>query len=65
MWESVQLENVQVIRDMGLTWLFMIDGKQVAVPSHLVLAGSTVAWPRARRGRVVIPRALAFSLGLA
>ena len=62
--ESVQFADVQMIRDTGLTWLFLIDGKQVAVPPHLVLAGSTIAWPRARRGKVVIPKSLAMSLGL-
>ena len=63
--ESVQFADVQVIRDTGPTWVFLIDGKQVAVPPLLVLAGSTVAWPRARRGKVVIPKSLAISLGLA
>ena len=63
--ESVQFADVQVIRDAGLTWLLLIDGKQVAVPPLLILTRSAVAWPRARRGTVVIPKSLAISLGLA
>ena len=62
---SVHFADVQLIRDTGSTWIVLIEGKQVAVPAHLVLAGSTVAWPRARRGKVVIPQSLATSLGLA
>jgi hypothetical protein len=64
MWDSVRLENIQVIRDMGPTWLCMIGGKAVAMPPRLLMAGSTVGWPRARHGTAVIPRSLAISLGL-
>ena len=64
MWDSVRFENVQVIRDMGLTWLLRIAGKEVAVPPRLAMQGSTIAWPRVRHGTLVIPRSLANSLGL-
>lgn len=49
---------------MGLTWLLRIAGKEVAVPPRLAMRGSTVAWPGARRGTLVIPRSLANRLGL-
>jgi len=61
---SVKLAGVQVIRDTGHTWLMRIDGRQVAIPPRLVLPGSTVAWPRARYGTIVIPKSLATSLGV-
>ena len=62
--ECMEFADVQVIRDTGLIWLFLIDGKEVGVPPLLVLAGSTVAWPRARRGKLIIPKSLAVTLGL-
>ena len=62
--ESVQFAGVQVIRDTESGWLLLVDGKQVAVPRPLILEGSTVSWPRARRGKVVIPKSLAIRLGL-
>jgi hypothetical protein len=48
-----------------LNLIGLVNGKQVAVPPFLVPAGDTVAWPRARRGKIVIPKSLAPSLGLA
>lgn len=63
--ESVHFADVRLIRDTGLAWLLVVDGRQVAVPPPFVLAGSTVAWPRERRGKLVIPKSLARNLGLA
>jgi hypothetical protein len=62
--ESVQFADVQVIRDTGLAWLCLIHGKRVAVPRRLILDGTTVSWPGARHGKVVIPKSLAVTLGL-
>jgi len=52
-----------VLLDTGLSLVCLIDGYRVRVPTLLIKAGSEVR-RNGDRGRLVIPRSLAASIGL-
>jgi hypothetical protein len=60
---DVIFENVRGVSD-GLRLVCEIDGQRYAIPHHLVRIGSEVR-KNGDQGRLVIPRSLARTLGLA
>jgi hypothetical protein len=52
-----------VLFDTGMSLVCLVDGVRVRVPSHLIELGSEVR-VNGDRGRLVIPTALALSIGL-
>ncbi len=61
--DSVEFPDVEVIEDAGLTLVCLVNGKRVNVPVLESLPGSEMRWSR-RRGKLVLPRALAVEIGL-
>ena len=62
--DSVEYAEVQVLFDTGLSLVCLVDGIRVRVPTFLIEAGSEVG-RNGDRGKLVIPKSLALSLGLA
>ena len=61
---SVEYADVQVLFDTGLSLVCLVDGIRVRVPTWLIQSGSEVQ-RNGDRGRLVIPKSLALSIGLA
>jgi len=61
---SIEFSDVQVLFDTGMSLVCLVDGMRVRVPSHLMQSGTEVR-SNGDRGRLVIPRSLAVSVGLA
>ena len=57
------IETVTVIGELGTALICSVDGRRTVVPRTLVLAGSELR-KAGDRGRLVVPRWLAFDLGL-
>jgi hypothetical protein len=61
---SVQvIETVTVIGELSTALICCVDGRPTVVPRTLVLDGSELRKP-GDRGRLVVPRRVAFDLGL-
>jgi hypothetical protein len=59
----VEFSDALVLFDTGLSFVCLVDGLRVRVPSLLMGAGTEVR-RIGDRGRLVIPRTLAVSIGL-
>ena len=61
---SVEYADVQVLFDTGLSLVCLVDGIRVRVPTLLIQSGTEVR-RNGDRGKLVIPKSLAVSIGLA
>lgn len=61
---SLEFAGVQVLFDTGLSLVCLVDGMRVRVPRLLIQSGSEV-WRNGDNGKLVIPKSLALSVGLA
>lgn len=59
----MEFSNVQVLFDTGLSLVCLVDGMRVSVPSLRMGSGTEVRGA-GDRGKLVIPRSLAESIGL-
>ena len=62
--DSVEYADAQVLFDTGLSLVCLVDGIRVRVPTFLIESGSEV-WRNGDHGKLVIPKWLALSIGLA
>jgi predicted NUDIX family NTP pyrophosphohydrolase len=60
----VEFADVQVLFDTGLSLVCLVEGMRVRVPTLLIQPGSEV-WRNGDHGKLVIPKSLALSVGLA
>jgi hypothetical protein len=56
------IATVTVVSELNNAFICSVDGRRIVVPRALVLAGSEVH-KAGDRGRLVVPRQLAFELG--
>ena len=61
--DSVEYADVRVLFDTGTSLVCLVDGLRVRLPTLLVESGSEVA-RNGDRGKLVIPKWLAISVGL-
>jgi len=59
----MEFSDVVVLFDTGMSLVCLVDGIRVRVPMHLMRSGTNVR-TNGDRGRLVIPRSLALSVGL-
>jgi len=62
--DSVEYADAQVLFDTGLSLVCLVDGIRVRVPTVLLQSGSEVR-RHGDHGKLVIPKWLALSIGLA
>lgn len=60
----MEYTDVQVLFDTGLSLVCLVGGIRVRVPTLLIQSGTDVR-RSGDRGRLVIPKSLALSIGLA
>jgi hypothetical protein len=60
----MEFSDVVVLFDTGMSLVCLVDGIRVRIPAHLMRSGTNVR-AIGDRGRIVIPRSLALSVGLA
>lgn len=61
---SLAVERVTMIGELAQAIVCDVDGRRTLVPRAALLPGSALRKP-GDRGRLVVPRALAYDLGLA
>lgn len=62
--DSVEYADAQLLFDTGLSLVCLVDGIRVRVPTFLLQSGSEVR-RHGDHGKLVIPKSLALSIGLA
>jgi hypothetical protein len=60
--DAVEIQDAQVIVQTETAWLFRVKDREVWIPADQIL--NRGEWQSRLRGRLLIPRALAQSLGL-
>jgi len=61
--QRIEFNNVKVVRDTEWILMCRVGTKDVGVPRRRMLAGTTIA-RRGDRGRLILTRELALSLGV-